>query len=155
LFEQRKFQIVFKALKKKFEEVSKKRRENPEVITYQSIRRAVGWLGLSLPFELLLGSFLFGHCGHVQPSISHYYYTGMREIFEGALCAVALFLFPIKGTAGWTVLRPMQLGYFVWASHCFPQTAYAFHVSINWFLCSKFPFTPPSISRVRLCSFLR
>jgi hypothetical protein len=34
----------------------------------------------------------------VQPSISSYYYTNLREIFTGVLCAVGLFLIRYTGT---------------------------------------------------------
>jgi hypothetical protein len=46
---------------------------------------------------LLAGTLLFGQCKEIQNSISHYYYTNMRNIFEGIIFAVALFLFTYKG----------------------------------------------------------
>lgn len=70
---------------------------DPELISFQTIRRAVGWLGILLPPVLVVGSFLFGNDRVIQPSISHYYFTNMREIFVGVLCAVSLFLFTYKG----------------------------------------------------------
>jgi hypothetical protein len=70
---------------------------NTEIITYQVIRRTLGILGLSLPIVLYVGTRLFAHGCVLQPSISHYYYTNMREIFVGVLCAFSLFLFTYKG----------------------------------------------------------
>lgn len=72
------------------------RSSTPELISFQTTRRAVGWLGVSLPFVLWWGGLLIGNTV-LQPSISHYYYTHMREAFVGVLCAVSLFLFTYKG----------------------------------------------------------
>lgn len=69
----------------------------PEIISYYTMRRAIGILGITLPLILLAGSFLFGNCKEVQMSISAYYYTNMRNIFVGFNCAVALFLFAYRG----------------------------------------------------------
>jgi len=69
----------------------------PEIISYYTMRRSIGVLGITLPFILLGGSFFFGECKEVQSSISTYYYTNMRNIFVGFNCAVALFLFAYRG----------------------------------------------------------
>jgi hypothetical protein len=69
----------------------------PEVISYYTMRRAIGILGITLPFILVAGSSLFGDCREVQSSISTYYHTNMRNIFVGYNCAVALFLFAYRG----------------------------------------------------------
>jgi hypothetical protein len=69
----------------------------PEVISYYTMRRAIGVLGISLPLILFAGSFLLGDCKEVQSSISTYYHTNMRNIFVGFNCAVALFLFAYRG----------------------------------------------------------
>ncbi len=68
----------------------------PEVISYRTIRRSIGWLGISLPAALLTCEALFG-CFELQPSISHYYYTISGCLFIGILCAVGLFLICYKG----------------------------------------------------------
>jgi hypothetical protein len=69
----------------------------PEIISYYTMRKAIGVLGITLPFIMLAGSSLFGECKEVQVSISTYYYTNMRNIFVGYNCAVALFLFAYRG----------------------------------------------------------
>ena len=69
----------------------------PEIISYYTMRRAIGVLGITLPLILVGGSSLFGDCNEVQGSISTYYYTNMRNIFVGFNCAVALFLFAYRG----------------------------------------------------------
>jgi hypothetical protein len=71
--------------------------ENPQVISYLTLRRALGILGISFPVVLAVGSLLFCNCTEIQSSISSYYHTDMRDIFVGTLCTLALFLFAYKG----------------------------------------------------------
>jgi hypothetical protein len=66
------------------------------VISYLTLRRAIGVIGSSLPFVLVVGKGLLGSWG-IQPSISSYYYTGMRDVFVGALCATGVFLLSYRG----------------------------------------------------------
>ncbi len=77
--------------------LTKERSPTPELISFQTTRRAVGILGISLPWVLWIGAELFGANCNLQPSISHFYFTNMREVFVGVLCAVSLFLFTYKG----------------------------------------------------------
>lgn len=69
-----------------------------DVSTYRRIRRSIGYLGVGLPVVLVLFSLIgfFDTC--IQPSISHYYYTNLRELFTGTLCAIGLFLIRYKGS---------------------------------------------------------
>ena len=69
---------------------------NSLVISPLVLRRALGCLGLALPFVLAIGGFLTDGTG-LQSSISGYYYTGMRDVFVGAVCAIAVFLLSYKG----------------------------------------------------------
>ena len=71
--------------------------ENPDQFTYRRIRRAIGYLGISLPILLILFAVVPFFKTSIQPSISHFYYTNLREIFTGTLCAVGLFLVRYKG----------------------------------------------------------
>ncbi|MDR7209399.1 hypothetical protein [Flavobacterium piscis] len=71
--------------------------ESYDIFTYRRIRRTIGYLGISLPLLLIALSFISFFRTPVQPSISHYYYTNLREIFTGSLCAVGLFLICYKG----------------------------------------------------------
>lgn len=66
------------------------------VISYLVLRKAIGVLGIALPFVLVFGQILFYESG-VASSISSYYYTGMRDVFVGFLCAIAVFLMSYKG----------------------------------------------------------
>ena len=87
---------------------------NNHVISYRKIRRSIGFIGLLLPLVLWFGNFLLNSFGlatstkwiiykgeynstyNLKSSISHFYYSTVGEIFTGALCAVALFLFCYK-----------------------------------------------------------
>lgn len=69
----------------------------PASRTYRRIRNAIGVMGIGLPIVLVILSFIpFFETKH-QPSISHYYYTNLRELFTGVLCAVGLFLIRYDG----------------------------------------------------------
>jgi hypothetical protein len=78
---------------------------NPAVLSYYSMRRAVGLIALTLPFALATGSILSSLLGptHALPrpllerSISDYYYTSMRDYLVGSLCAIAAFLACSRG----------------------------------------------------------
>lgn len=65
--------------------------------SYLALRKAVGWIGVTLPFVMMLGVSVIFDKDVLQESISHYYYTGMGDVFVGALCAVALFMFFYRG----------------------------------------------------------
>ncbi|SHF36336.1 hypothetical protein [Pedobacter caeni] len=75
---------------------TKNTRIKPELISFLTIRRSIGILGIGLPFALLIFSYIFG-CEVMQPSISHYYYTSVGALFVGILSAVGLFLISYKG----------------------------------------------------------
>jgi hypothetical protein len=65
------------------------------VRAYYRIRRTVGWLGLALPVVLVAGG--WASQGGVEPSISDYYHTLMRDAFVGVLTAIGLFLITYPG----------------------------------------------------------
>lgn len=68
-----------------------------DVVTYRRIRSAIGVLGIGLPIVLLFLPLFPVFKTSIQASISHYYYTNLRELFTGVLCAVGLFLIRYKG----------------------------------------------------------
>ncbi len=70
---------------------------SPQLISYLTLRKTVGIIGISFPVVLVIGTVISGNCTEVQSSISAYYHTAMRDIFVGLLCAIALFLFAYKG----------------------------------------------------------
>ena len=71
--------------------------DNPQLISYKTLRKAIGILGISFPFILVIGSIISGKYYEIQPSISDYYHTNMENFFVGLLCAIALFLYAYNG----------------------------------------------------------
>jgi hypothetical protein len=77
---------------------------NPAVLSYYTMRRAVGLIALTLPLALAAGDILAAlgadhRLPHplLQRSISDYYYTPMRDYYVGALCAIGAFLASSRG----------------------------------------------------------
>jgi len=66
------------------------------VISYLSLRRTIGILGIAFPILLAIGYVIAGGEG-IRPSISSYYHTPMRDVYVGISCGVALFLFTYRG----------------------------------------------------------
>src|SRR6266404_3334570 len=72
------------------------RAQDPIVLSYLALRKAVGAVALGLPFALSIPLWILRH--HIiQSSISGYYYTGMRNLFVGSLCAIAMFMLCCRG----------------------------------------------------------
>ena len=65
------------------------------VVSYTTIRRAIGVSGLALPVMLLLGGWIAGV--PIQDNMSSYYHTPLRDTFVGTLCAIGGFLFCYRG----------------------------------------------------------
>ena len=79
---------------------------NGVIINYMTLRRLIGWMGVSLPFVVYLGNWiLFTHhvtgclvpSSKVPYSLSGYYYTHMRGIFTGTFWALGVFLVAYNG----------------------------------------------------------
>jgi hypothetical protein len=69
--------------------------KDPTVLTYLTLRKAVGGIAFGLPFALAIPWWLMNHI--LQGSISDYYYTAMRNLFVGSLCAISMFLLCCRG----------------------------------------------------------
>lgn len=69
--------------------------DNDLVLSFLSVRRAIGAMGFFLPLALLAYGLLWS--GDILPSISAYYYSPMREVLVGSLCAQAVFLWSYEG----------------------------------------------------------
>lgn len=76
---------------------NQKEEDNSLVLSYLTLRKAVGFLGISLPIVIAIGAVLIGDCSGLQDSISDYHNTAMRDVFVGILCAIALFLSAYSG----------------------------------------------------------
>jgi len=79
-------------------------------LSYLSIRKTIGCIAIAIPIVLPLYNYLTNFVGLTitpynftcrqaiwQDSISHHFHTPARDLFVGALCAVALFMFFYKG----------------------------------------------------------
>lgn len=67
----------------------------PLVMSYLLMRLLIGVIAVLLPVVLILVNWAIGH--GFQPSLSGYYYTPMRNIFVGSLCAMGIFLVSYYG----------------------------------------------------------
>ena len=65
--------------------------------TYFALRKAVGMIGILLPFVLMAGNYLYFDGEVVLSSISQYYHSPMRDVFVGGLLSIASFLFFYSG----------------------------------------------------------
>jgi Mn2+/Fe2+ NRAMP family transporter len=90
--------------------------------SYLALRKAVGWIGVLLPFVLMFGVLLTNKGEIIQESVSHYYYTNMRNVFVGAICAIALFLFFYSGYNKWDDWAGNLAGLFAVGVSWFPTT---------------------------------
>lgn len=93
--------------------------DNNLITSYKKLRKAIGILGMVLPFALLIGNYLINEADILnsstfiivdkecyseyaaldsfKSSISHYYYSTVGELFTGILTVVAVFMFCYKG----------------------------------------------------------
>lgn len=93
-------------------------------LSYRNLRAITGYVGLSLPVVLLIVGLVDGH---IESSISAYYYTKVGNVFTGALCVIGVFLLAYR-LAEWAVdniattlagLAALGVAFF----HCAPQNA--------------------------------
>ncbi|MGI5238016.1 hypothetical protein [Dactylosporangium sp. CA-139066] len=63
--------------------------------SYLLMRAVIGFIGLALPFLLVLGDLALEN-GKIRGSLSEYFYTGMRDVFVGSLFVTGLFLVTYK-----------------------------------------------------------
>ena len=63
-----------------------------DATTIRRLRQGIGLVGLALPFAIGFGSAWQTGEWDVLNSISASYYTGMRDVFVGSLCAIGVFL---------------------------------------------------------------
>ena len=106
------------------------------VRSYLTLRKAVGIIGCALPFVLALGKMLTQSSG-IQGSISCYYYTDMRDVFVGSLCAIGIFLMSTRG--------------YDWRDELFGILACVFAIGVAFFPTT--PCTDPA-PRFHLVGFL-
>jgi hypothetical protein len=66
------------------------------VISYLELRRAIGTLGMSLPFIVAGGAWLIFSVG-LQESLSLYYHTPMRDVWVGLIFFLTGFFWSYRG----------------------------------------------------------
>ncbi len=67
------------------------------VISYLTLRRLVGALGMGMPIVVMVWGWAICRCTRVLPSISDYYALRARDAFVGILFAIACFLYTYRG----------------------------------------------------------
>jgi hypothetical protein len=96
-------------------------RDHPaQIHSYLSLRKAVGWIGILLPFVLVFGHLIIFGGDSLLTNMSVYYHTGMRDLFVGAICAIALFLFFYRGYDRWDNISANLAGFFALGVAFFP-----------------------------------
>jgi len=72
--------------------------ENP-ALSYRNLRAIIGYIALTLPVVLLISGVVDGH---IEGSMSAYYYTQVGDVFTGAMCVIGIFLVAYR-LAAWTL----------------------------------------------------
>lgn len=99
-------------------------RDKNLIISYLTMRRLIGILGIALPIIVVVGGFIQNGFA-LQGSISGYYYTNMRDFFVGLLCGVSLFLISYKGYEKIDNLVGKMSGIFAVGIVVFPTSMYS------------------------------
>jgi hypothetical protein len=93
-------------------------------LSYRNMRAIIGYVGLTLPVVLLLAGLVDGH---IETSLSAYYYTKLGDFFTGALCVIGIFLVAYRLTS-WAIdniattlagISALGVAFF----HCAPRNA--------------------------------
>ncbi|MEV1288775.1 DUF998 domain-containing protein [Micromonospora sp. NPDC049679] len=63
-----------------------------DAVTIRRLRLGIGAVGIALPIVLTFGNALLTGERTLLDSISAYYYTDMRDVFVGSMCAIGVFL---------------------------------------------------------------
>jgi len=69
--------------------------ERSLVLSYLGLRKSLGVIGIALPIVLAVGKILLESPGLLD-GISAYYYSVMRDVLVGSLCAIGVFLFSYR-----------------------------------------------------------
>lgn len=89
------------------------------VISYLELRRTIGILGMSMPFILAGGAWVFFSIG-LQISLSAYYHTPMRDISVGLMFFLSGFLWSYRGYDRRDEIAGKLASVFGWLSVIFP-----------------------------------
>lgn len=94
------------------------------IISYLTLRKWLGILGMVLAPLLVITTFIVGTCNEILESISIYYYSTAGDILVGVLSSIAVFLFAYKGyekkddiAANLAAISALGIGYFPTTAH--------------------------------------
>jgi hypothetical protein len=90
------------------------------LISYLTLRKFIGVIGILLPFALVIVHILIVQRAVMQGSMSGYYYTDVRGILVGSLCAIGVFLFAYRGYDLWDNILTNAAGVFAIGVALFP-----------------------------------
>ncbi len=71
--------------------------KEPYLITFNRLRKSVGFMAFTLPLILVIWNSVFGDCQTIQHSLSDYYYTASGDVFVGLFLSISFFLIAYKG----------------------------------------------------------
>lgn len=90
------------------------------LISYLTLRKLIGLIGILLPVALVIVHMLLVQRAVTQGSMSGYYYTDVRGILVGSLCAIGVFLFAYRGYGAWDNILTNAAGVFAIGVALFP-----------------------------------
>lgn len=68
-----------------------------EIRSFWALRRSIGVAAMTFPFVLVIGNWVVKRALGIEPSISDYYHTAMRDLFVATLCVIAICLWLYRG----------------------------------------------------------
>jgi hypothetical protein len=85
----------------RWQEAQREKETNALIIRYVNLRKAIGYIAFLFPIILFIGAWSIskksGFSWQWPGSVSGYYYTSVRNVFVGTLCAIAVFLIAYSG----------------------------------------------------------
>jgi hypothetical protein len=90
------------------------------LVSYLTLRKFIGLIGILLPFALVIIHILLARQAEMQGSMSGYYYTDVRGVLVGSLCAIGVFLFAYRGYDAWDDILTNAAGVFAIGVALFP-----------------------------------
>ncbi len=97
--------------------------EEPLIISYLTLRKAVGWLAISLVPAMVFGDMLLGHTHNIRVSVSAYYHSSVRDEYVGIICAIAMFLLSYRGYSKADAISSRLAGVFALCIAFLPTSA--------------------------------
>ncbi len=121
--------------------------------SYLALRKTIGWIGILLPFVLLIGGIYSEFA--IRPSISSYYHSDLRNVFFGSLSVIGVFLLFYSGFDHVDNIVANFAGIFAIGTAFFPTSECPYFVlySTLHFICAAFLFI--TLAFFSLCLFTR